>query len=409
MSFDFLIIGGGAAGFFAAINAAEKNPNLKIGIIERGKDVLQKVRVSGGGRCNVTHACFEPEELVKFYPRGEAELLKPFKRFNPTDTINWFEKRGVKIKKEADGRMFPVSDSSQTIIDCFLNAAYDLRIQIIKSTRVEKIQNLSIGGEQSGVNWQIQTNNQTFSAKKLMLATGSDTAIWKLLEELDLQIIPPVPSLFTFNIHDKKLNDLMGVSFKNVVVKANSLPNGEGRGGAIITHWGVSGPAVLKMSAWGARDLNLVDYKFGIKVNWLADLSKDEIQKQLHAQINQNPKKNVIANAEFGLPIRFWKYICEVAEVKEFQKWAETGKKHIQRIADLLTAATFKVEGKSTFKEEFVTAGGVDLSEIDFDTFSTKKYPTLYMAGEVLNIDAVTGGFNFQAAWTGGWHIAQAV
>ncbi len=370
---------------------------------------MQKVRVSGGGRCNVTHACFEPEELVKFYPRGEAELLKPFKRFNPTDTINWFEKRGVKIKKEADGRMFPVSDSSQTIIDCFLNAAYDLRIQIIKSTRVEKIQNLSIGGEQSGVNWQIQTNNQTFSAKKLMLATGSDTAIWKLLEELDLQIIPPVPSLFTFNIHDKKLNDLMGVSFKNVVVKANSLPNGEGRGGAIITHWGVSGPAVLKMSAWGARDLNLVDYKFGIKVNWLADLSKDEIQKQLHAQINQNPKKNVIANAEFGLPIRFWKYICEVAEVKEFQKWAETGKKHIQRIADLLTAATFKVEGKSTFKEEFVTAGGVDLSEIDFDTFSTKKYPTLYMAGEVLNIDAVTGGFNFQAAWTGGWHIAQAV
>lgn len=416
MSFDFLIIGGGAAGFFAAINAAERNPNLKIGIIERGKDVLQKVRVSGGGRCNVTHACFEPEELVKFYPRGEAELLKPFKRFNPTDTINWFEKRGVKIKKEADGRMFPVSDSSQSIIDCFLNATYDLRIQIIKSTRVEKIETLPVGGGQGGVSWQIQTNNQTFTAQKLMLATGSDTAIWKLLEDLDLQIIPPVPSLFTFNIHDKKLNDLMGVSFKNV-----NLTRSDGRplpplriergsnAPAIITHWGMSGPAVLKMSAWGARDLHLVDYKFGIKVNWLADLSKEEIQKQLHAQINQNPKKNVMANAEFGLPIRFWKYICEAAEVKEFQKWAETGKKHIQKITDLLTAATFKVDGKSTFKEEFVTAGGVDLSEIDFETFSTKKYPTLYMAGEVLNIDAVTGGFNFQAAWTGGWHIAQAI
>lgn len=403
MTYDLIIVGGGAAGFFAAVNTAEKHPDYKIAILERGRDVLQKVKVSGGGRCNVTHACFEPKQLVKFYPRGEAELLAPFQKFNPTHTIEWFENRGVKIKKEADGRMFPVSDSSQSIIDCLFNAAKKYRVEILTGMRVESIKKLD-------KIWQVQTQNQDFEAKNLMIATGSDTAIWRLIEHLGLQIIPPVPSLFTFNIKDKRLNELMGVSFENLGVDIKIRQQKfHAEGAGLITHWGLSGPAVLKLSAWAARELNEVQYQFEIQVNWLNNLSKEIIQKQLHSQINQNPKKNVMANAEFGLPIRFWKYICENAEVREFQKWAETGKKHIARLTELLTQSRYQVDGKSTFKEEFVTAGGVDLSEFDFERFATKKYPNLFMAGEVLNIDAITGGFNFQAAWTGGWIISEAI
>ncbi len=423
--YDFIIIGGGAAGFFAAINAAERNPNLKIAIIERGKDVLQKVRVSGGGRCNVTHACFEPAELIKSYPRGQEALLEPFVRFGPSETIDWFEKHGVKIKKETDGRMFPITDSSQTIIDCFLKAAFELKIKILKSTRIDSIElikNLSFQTEreqnsssllEKGLGnealWQLKTaDEQVFTTKKLMLATGSDTAIWKILEGINLSIVPPVPSLFTFNIADKRMNEMMGVSFKNLGVSPQSMPF-KTNGGGVITHWGLSGPAILKMSAWAARDFNAKNYRFDLKINWLGDATKESIIQHLQAQMNLNPKKSVMANAEFGLSNRFWKYICENAEIKEFQKWAETGKKHIQRITDALTASPYKVEGKSTFKEEFVTTGGVDLSEINFETFSLKKFPTLFMAGEVLNIDAITGGFNFQAAWTGGWHVAEAI
>jgi predicted flavoprotein YhiN len=424
--YDFIVIGGGAAGFFAAINAAEKNPSLKIAIIERGKDVLQKVRISGGGRCNLTHACFEPAELIKSYPRGQESLLQPFNRFGPTDTITWFEKHGVKTKTEADGRMFPTSDSSQTIIDCFLKSCYDLNIKILKSTRIDSIaliknnnspqeneENNSPSPREKGLGdeafWQIQNaDNQHFTTKKLMLATGSDTAIWKLLEGIDLAIVPPVPSLFTFNIADKRMNEMMGVSFKNLQVAPQGMAF-KTNGGGVITHWGLSGPAILKMSALAARDFHAKNYRFDLKINWLGETTKEAIQQQLLAQTTLNPKKSVMANAEFGLSNRFWKYICENAEIKEFQKWAETGKKHIQRLTDALTASPYKVEGKSTFKEEFVTAGGVDLSEIDFETFSLKKYPTLFMAGEVLNIDAITGGFNFQAAWTGGWHVGEAV
>ncbi len=403
--YDLIVIGGGAAGFFAAINAAEKNKGLKVAILERGKDVLQKVKVSGGGRCNVTHACFEPEQLVKFYPRGENELLEPFQKFNPTQTIEWFESRGVRIKKESDGRMFPASDSSQTIIDCLMYEARKNGIEIIRNARVEDFEYV----DNQAFNWKIQVlGERTFHTKKLMLGTGSDTAIWRLLEKLDLKIIPAVPSLFTFNIKDERISELMGLSVLNA--KVNILGTKfESEGPLLITHWGLSAPAILKLSAWAARELNELNYKLKIQVNWLSISSLEEVKLHLHKQISEQAKKTVMLNAELGIPIRLWKSLCKAAEVGEFQKWAETGKKHIQRLAEQLTQCQFEVNGKSTFKEEFVTAGGVDLSEIDMNTFSSKKYPTLFMAGEVLNIDAVTGGFNFQAAWTGGWIIGQSV
>jgi hypothetical protein len=327
----------------------------------------------------------------------------PFERFNPTNTINWFESRGVKIKKEADGRMFPVSDSSQSIIDCLLGSAQRNRIEILTNSRVEHFDYLP----NEKYNWKLQVaGDRILSAKKLMIATGSDTAVWTLLERLKINIIQPVPSLFTFNIKDARLSDLMGLSVPNAIINIQKT-NFESNGPTLITHWGLSGPGILKLSSWAARELNAANYKFTVKVNWLANKDLEAVRTHLHNQINAQPKKNVVANAEFGLPIRLWKSLCNAAEIGEFQKWAETGKKHIQRLTEQLTAGSFEVNGKSTFKEEFVTAGGVDLSEIDFETFSLKQYPSLFMAGEVLNIDAITGGFNFQAAWTGGWIAAQ--
>jgi predicted Rossmann fold flavoprotein len=404
--YDLIIIGGGAAGFFMAINAAEKNKNLKIAILERGREVLQKVKVSGGGRCNVTHACFEPEQLINFYPRGSQELFRPFQQFNPAHTISWFEEHGVKIKKEADGRMFPVSNSSQTIIDCFLEACYKNRIEIIKNSRVENIEGRSN-------KWDLTvTGGQNFLTSNLMIATGSDNAVWRLIQNLGITTISPVPSLFTFNIKDERIQDLMGISVENAFCQLRHPTNKDlsafsSSGAALITHWGLSGPAILKLSAWGAIALHQANYEFEVIVNWLGRKDTENVRQHLHQQINNQPKKNVIANAEFGLPVRLWKNLCHAAGIGEYQKWAETGKKHITSLMEQLTACKFKVNGKSTFKEEFVTAGGVDLSEINLEKFCLKKYPTLYMAGEVLNIDAITGGFNFQAAWTGAWIAAQ--
>lgn len=401
--YDIIVIGGGAAGFFTAINAAERKSGLKIAILERGREVLQKVKVSGGGRCNVTHACFEPEKLVKFYPRGENELLDPFRKFNPSHTIEWFEKHGVKIKKEVDGRMFPESNTSQTIIDCLVGAARQLKIEVLTNARVE---NLAF----ENPNWKLNVaGERVLQTKKLMIATGSDTAVWTLLEKLNVEIIAPVPSLFTFNIKDERLTDLMGLSVNNAACKIKKNAQLITTGPLLITHWGLSGPAVLKLSAWAARELNQSGYKFTLLVNWLNISDIEEVKKHLHEQINVQAKKNVILNTEFGVPIRLWKSLCKAAQIGEFQKWAETGKKHILRLAEQLTSCEFEVNGKSTFKEEFVTAGGVDLSEFDFETYSLKKYPTLFMAGEVLNIDAITGGFNFQAAWTGGWIAAKGL
>ncbi len=400
-NFDIVIIGGGAAGFFTAINAAEMNPDLKIAILERGKEVLTKVRISGGGRCNVTHAEFIPGELSKNYPRGEKELLGPFHKFMTGDTMEWFEKRGIELKIEDDGRIFPVSDDSQSIINCFLRETERLKIQVLKSHGVQDFQ-------QKENLWQLKTSKGGFSAKKIMLATGSSPKIWNLLKKLGHKIIEPVPSLFTFNIKDNRIKNLPGIATEAVVrINSNKINIGS-KGPLLITHWGMSGPGILKLSAWGARDLEKLNYQFGIKVNWLPGFTSEEILNQLKDLKTALARQQVLKYAQFDLPKRLWKKLCEAAEIKD-QNWAEVNKKQLSELSFQLTEAFFQVNGKSTFKEEFVTAGGVDLREINFKTFESKLHKNLFLAGEVLNIDAITGGFNFQNAWTGGYLAAKAI
>ena len=400
MKYDIIIIGGGAAGFFTAINAAEFNPEAKILILERGKEVLTKVRISGGGRCNVTHAEFTPSELIKKYPRGEKELRGPFHSFMTGDTIAWFEKRGIELKIEEDGRMFPVSDSSETIINCFLSETQRLGIQLLKNHSVQNI----ISEENQ---WLINTNNGDFSAKKILVATGSNPKIWKLLEGLGHQMETAVPSLFTFNIKDERITDLPGVAtFARVKIPEIRM---EDEGPLLITHWGVSGPAILKLSAWGARALYDLNYKFKIQINWLGDANPNFIIAQLLELKLKHAKQQLSKYAQFELPKRLWKNLVLACGISETEIWANLNKKQLTALSLQLTKGEFEVDGKSTFKEEFVTAGGIELAEVNFKTFESKLHKNLYFAGEVLNIDAITGGFNFQNAWTGGYLAAKAM
>jgi len=397
---DVLIIGGGAAGFFTAINVKEKNPKLKVAILERGKEVLTKVKISGGGRCNVTHACFEPNVLVKNYPRGEKELRGPFHQFQPKDTIDWFAKRGVKTHTESDGRMFPTTNNSQTIIDCFLEACSQLQIPILTNHSVQSIQF-------NPPSWKVQTTNGLFAASKVVVATGSNPKIWQMLQELGHQIVPSVPSLFTFNIKDERISDLMGVShLVEVKVKRSHLIS---QGPMLITHWGMSGPAILKLSAWGARILAEQNYQFEIQINFVPDLKQEMLREQLLQIKNNHPKKKISKNPIFGLTQRLWEKLVMTTGILEEQTWADTNKKQMNQLVLQLTEATFTINGKSTFKEEFVTAGGVQLKEVNFKTLESKILPGLYLAGEVLDIDAITGGFNFQNCWTGGWLISEHI
>ena len=395
--YDILIIGGGAAGFFTAINLVEKNPQLKIAILERGKTVLEKVRISGGGRCNVTHACFVPNDLVKFYPRGEKELRGPFHKFSSGDTIEWFEKHGVALKIEEDGRMFPVSDSSSTIVDCFQEATKKLGIDVLTSQSVKSLY--------KGVDyWKVETNHESYSCRQLVMTTGSNPKVWEMLTELGHTIVPPVPSLFTFNIKDARIKDLMGIaSLAQVTVKNTKL---EATGPLLVTHWGMSGPGILRLSAWGARVLAEKNYQFIIVVNWLPETTAEEAESQLKELKLEHSKKVVVKKSPFEIPNRLWESLVLASGISEEIKWADISKLQLQNLAKQLTAGEFQVNGKSTFKEEFVTAGGIDLKEVNFKTMESKLHESLYFAGEIVNIDAITGGFNFQNAWTSGFIVA---
>jgi predicted Rossmann fold flavoprotein len=399
-NFDIIIVGGGAAGFFTAINIVEKNPRLKVAILERGKEVLSKVRVSGGGRCNVTHACFEPNELVKFYPRGEKELRGPFHQFCSGDTIEWFSKHGVALKIEEDGRMFPVSNSSQTIIDCFIETSHQLGIEIRTGQSVQSI-------FKKENYWKIETQNENYIAEKLILATGSNPKIWEMLHTFGHAIVTPVPSLFTFNIKDARIKELPGVAAQvTVKVKDSKLV---ATGPLLITHWGMSGPAILKLSAWGARILHDKNYQFTIYVNWLNDIEPQDAEQILKDLKQEHAKKAVSKKSPFEFPNRLWESLVLASQIEAETKWADLSKIQLQNLTNQLTNGTFQVNGKSTFKDEFVTAGGIDLKEINFKTMESKLHPSLYFAGEIVNIDAITGGFNFQNAWTSGFIVANAV
>jgi predicted Rossmann fold flavoprotein len=399
-NFDIIIVGGGAAGFFTAINTVEKNPKLKVAILERGKTVLEKVRISGGGRCNVTHACFAPNDLVKFYPRGEKELRGPFHQFCSGDTIDWFERHGVELKIEEDGRMFPTSDNSKTIIDCFLSATQKLGIQIETGQSVQSI-------FKAENYWKVETNHETFACEKLIMTTGSNPKIWDMLTELGHNIVSPVPSLFTFNIKDSRIKDLMGLSaFAKVKVKGSKL---EAAGPLLITHWGMSGPGILRLSAWGARELFDKNYHFTLQVNWLNEVTFEEAMDTLKELKQENAKKTVSKKSPFELPNRLWESLVIASEIDSERKWADLSKKQLTDLANQLTNGEFQVNGKSTFKEEFVTAGGIDLKEINFKTMESKLHQNLFFAGEIVNIDAITGGFNFQNAWTSGFIVAQTI
>ncbi|AUC82523.1 NAD(P)/FAD-dependent oxidoreductase [Lacinutrix sp. Bg11-31] len=397
---DVIIVGGGASGFFAAINIAEQNPGIKVTILERGKEVLTKVKVSGGGRCNVTHAEFIPQDLVTNYPRGEKELLGPFHTFMTGDTIAWFEERGVELKIEEDGRMFPVSNSSQTIIDCFLNEAKKHNVEVLRNEPVVSL----VHQENS---WIVNTKTDSLVCKKLIIATGSNPKIWKVLENLGHTVTSPVPSLFTFNIKDDRIKDIPGVVAKNVNVKVVDS-NLESDGPLLITHWGMSAPSILKLSAFGALELAKRAYKFTIEVNFIntdyniAILQLNDIKKELN-------KKKIINYTQFDLPKRLWHQLVLASQIDLETRWADCTKVQIENLAKQLTTAIFNVDGKSTFKEEFVTAGGVNLKEVNFKTFESKLHEDLYFVGEVLNIDAVTGGFNFQNAWTGAYIVSQNI
>lgn len=397
---DIIIIGGGAAGFFAAINIAEQNPDLKVAILERGKEGLQKVKISGGGRCNVTHAEFIPSELVLNYPRGEKELLGPFHTFMTGDTIAWFEKRGVELKIEEDGRMFPVSNSSQTIIDCFLDEAKKHNVEVLYNHSVKHF-------KVDETLFSVETSQGILESKKLIIATGSNPKIWNLLKRLGHTIVEPVPSLFTFDIDDKRINNIPGVVAQDVevsVVGSDLISEGP----LLITHVGMSAPSILKLSAFGAKELAERNYNFEIEINFIKQDWELCVDNLKNSKL-EFAKKAVVNSAQFNLPKRLWKQLVLASHITQDETWADINKLKLENLATQLTKAKFKVTGKSTFKEEFVTAGGVDLKEINFKTFESKCIPNLYFSGEVINVDAVTGGFNFQNAWTSAYIASRSI
>lgn len=402
--YDLVVIGGGAAGFFGAINAAQKKQDLKILILEKSTKLLSKVKVSGGGRCNVTHHCFEPTPLSQHYPRGQKELKKLFRSFQAKDTVDWFARLGVKLKTEDDGRMFPVTDDSQTIIDCFLEQAKKFNIEIRTGCEVDKI---TIDKNQ----FELFTRDEaSFLSKSVLIATGghNNTQPYNFIRNLNHTVTPTIPSLFTFNDSEKKFKDLMGVAVPDAEVKIAGTKLSE-RGPVLITHWGLSGPAVIKLSAWAAEYLHQLKYEFTALINWTGTMTEDDSRKTLFDQKSNHGKQKIMTKPLFTFPSRLWERLVELSEIDSSKIWAEASNKDINRLIEFLIRCPFRIKGKTTFKEEFVSCGGVDLKEINLETMESTKLPGLYFAGEVLNMDGETGGFNFQAAWTTAWIAAQHI
>ncbi len=403
---QIIIIGGGAAGFFAAITCAETYPDTRITLLEAGKHPLSKVKISGGGRCNVTHACFDPLPLVQHYPRGSKALRGAFSRFQPLDTVAWYADRGVQLKTEADGRMFPTTDDSETIVRCLRAAAEAGGVKIWTEAAA-----IAIAPQQPS-GWLITLKSgQTLTADRILLATGSNPNAHKWARELGHAIAPPVPSLFTFNIPDSRLTNLAGVSVKSATVKLPSsgkIPLTQ-TGALLITHWGISGPAALKLSAWGARVLAESRYQLPLIINWLPGYSIDKLRELMLAVKSQLPQKTIQNSCPVPIPHRLWESLTEYVGIRSDARWAGLANKTLDKLLLELHRGEYPITGKGTFKEEFVTCGGVDLKSVNFQTMESKICPGLYFAGEILDIDGVTGGFNFQSAWTTGYLAGMAM
>ncbi|MGC3991218.1 MAG: NAD(P)/FAD-dependent oxidoreductase [Chthoniobacteraceae bacterium] len=395
-----MIVGGGAAGFFAAIAAAEAAPAARVILLEKGARFLDKVRISGGGRCNVTHACFEPREFATRYPRGGRALLSPFQKFSARDTVEWFASRGVKLKTESDGRMFPVTDNSLTIVDCLSHAARSAGVELRLKCGLESVVKREGGGFVLTL-----ADGEIAECDALLLATGGcrAAALGQLAVNLGHTLEPPVPSLFTFQIEVPWLRSLAGVAVEAEV----SVPTAKLReqGPVLVTHWGLSGPAVLRLSAWGARALHEVDYRFPLLLNWLPGWNAEKVAAEFNIRRQSQPSKLVVNTPIAPLSSRLWEQLVLAAGIPADTRWTVLSRGHALALAQQLVRAEFAVTGKSLNKDEFVTCGGIRLAEVDFKTMESKRCPGLYFAGELLDIDGITGGFNFQAAWTTG-HLA---
>ncbi len=404
-----IVIGGGAAGFFGAIACAEANPSLQVTLIEAGRKPLAKVRISGGGRCNVTHHCFDPARLVENYPRGGRALRGAFSRFQPKDTVEWYKKRGVKLKTEADGRMFPVTDDSETIVNCLMQAAQKAGVNLRTGEGVKSVKQFLDRDNKSYFQVELK-NERVLQCDRLLIATGSNPLGYRWAKNLGHKIESSVPSLFTFNIRDPRIKDLAGVSVSNAQVRLGTGKNKlEQNGALLITHWGVSGPAILKLSAWGARSLYELKYASNLQINWLPEHNQETLKQNFLKAKETNPKKKIVNYCPVEIPKRLWQSFINYAEVKPDKVWSEISKKELNKLVTEIVQGQYKIAGKGVFKDEFVTCGGVSLKEVNFKTMESKKCPGLYFAGEVLDIDGVTGGFNFQGAWTTSWLAGNAI
>ncbi len=404
MEFDLIVIGGGAAGFFGAIQAAEMKPGLKVLILEKSSKLLSKVKISGGGRCNVTNHCFNPFELAHHYPRGEKALKTIFKMYHAQHVVDWFAAKGVGLRAESDGRIFPLSDRSETIIQCFTRAAGELQIDIRTG-----VGNVDVRAD--GPYFIVETEQgNTFRSPKVLVAVGGNVNLhfYDWIKRLGHTIIQPVPSLFTFNDSESNFKDLMGVAVANAEIKIAGTKYSQ-TGPVLITHWGISGPATIRLSAWAAEYLHQVNYTFDVLISWVGPVKEEAFRLSLVEHKRTKGKQKILTNPMFQLPQRLWQRLCELAEIEESKVWQELSQKSLNKLIENLIRCPFRMKGKTTFKEEFVTCGGVDLKEVNVETMESKVVKNLYFAGEVLNIDGETGGFNFQAAWSTAFVAARSL